>query len=139
MYDQRNVKKGLFFEAKWDSCESRLGIKMRLFLRKESFYILLGVIFQTPPNISTKIACLGINLGANRNYGMFWKPLVIHVYNKSIWLPPPPTPARNFHITNRKLILQVQYIFTTVGKFWPQKKNIIKIIIKNKIKKLCQK
>ena len=34
MHDQRNVKKGLFFEAKRDSRESRLGVKMCLFLRK---------------------------------------------------------------------------------------------------------
>ena len=27
-------KKGLFFEAKHDSCDSRLGVKMGLFLRK---------------------------------------------------------------------------------------------------------
>ena len=34
MHDQRNTKKGLFFEAKCDSHESRLGVKMCLFLRK---------------------------------------------------------------------------------------------------------
>ena len=34
MRDQRNVKKGLFFETKRDSRESRLGVKMCLFSRK---------------------------------------------------------------------------------------------------------
>ena len=63
MHDQRNRKKGLFFEARRDSHESRLGVKMYLFSRKrvlmDSMKRCLGVIFQTPPNMSSKKACLG--------------------------------------------------------------------------------
>ena len=60
----------------------------------------LGVIFQTPPNMSFKKACLGVNLRAKSHeildfpgdgksrIGMFWKPLVTHVCNTSIWVAP---------------------------------------------------
>ena len=34
MHDQRNVTKGLFFEAERNSRELRLGVKMCLFMRK---------------------------------------------------------------------------------------------------------
>ena len=34
MRNQRNAKKGLFFEAEHDSRESRLGVKMCLFMTK---------------------------------------------------------------------------------------------------------
>ena len=55
MRDQRNVKEGLFkfFEAKCNSCEERLGVKMCLFLRKrvllDSIKERLGSFYQTPP------------------------------------------------------------------------------------------
>ena len=56
MHDQRNTKKWLFFEAQRDQRESRLGVKMCLFLRKrvilDSTKGRLGVIFQIPPNMS---------------------------------------------------------------------------------------
>ena len=68
MRDQRNAKKWLFFEAKRDSRESRLGVKMCPVLRKRVFLdpskVRLGIIFQTPPNMSSKTACLGVDLGA---------------------------------------------------------------------------
>ena len=64
MRDQRNAKKGLFFVTKRDSRESRLGVKMCLFLGKrvllDSIKGRLGVIFQTSP----KEAYLGVNLRA---------------------------------------------------------------------------
>ena len=66
MRDHRNVGKGLFFEAKRDSHESRSGVKMGLLLRKRVFLDSikgrLGVIFQTSPNMSSKKACLGVSL-----------------------------------------------------------------------------
>ena len=55
MRNQRNGKKGLFFEAKRDLRESRLGVKMCLFLRKrvllDSTKGSLGVVFQIPANM----------------------------------------------------------------------------------------
>ena len=71
-------KKGSFFEAKRDSCESRLGVKMCLFVRKrvllDSFTGRLGVNFQTLPKMfpqkslfrckfeskTTRNSCLGV-------------------------------------------------------------------------------
>ena len=68
MHDQRNTKKGLFFEAKRDLHESRLGVKMYLFLRKrvllDSIKERLGVIFQTVPKMSPQKSLLGLNLRA---------------------------------------------------------------------------
>ena len=56
-YTTREMQKGLFFEAKRDSCKSGLGVKMSLFFRKGSFWILLRGVWrsfsQTPPNMST--------------------------------------------------------------------------------------
>ena len=56
MCNQRNAKKGLFFEAKRDSHESHLEVKMCLFFRKrvlfDSIKGHLGVIFRTPPKMS---------------------------------------------------------------------------------------
>ena len=66
MRDQRKAKKGLFFEAGRDSRESRLGVKMCLFRKRallDSSKGPLGVIFQTRLNMSSKKACLGVNLG----------------------------------------------------------------------------
>ena len=88
--------------------ESRLGVKMCLFLR---IRILLdfgkgALIFQTPPNMSSKKVCCWVNLrqklcnsclegvfpgDGNCNYRvctMFWKPLVLHIWNTNIWMPP---------------------------------------------------
>ena len=88
--------------------------QMCLFLRKMvlsgSIQGRLGVIFQTLPNMSSKKAFWGVNLGENHkkflfrgcfpeeeksglHVCMFWKPMVMHVYNTSIWVPPsPPDP-----------------------------------------------
>ena len=59
------LEKGCF-EAKRDSRESRLGVKICLFRRKKVLFDSvkgrLGVIFQTPLNMSYKKACLGVNL-----------------------------------------------------------------------------
>ena len=51
MHDQRNVQKGLFFEAKRDM---RLGVKMCLLLRKSRHSTI---------HVPQK-ACLGLNFGA---------------------------------------------------------------------------
>ena len=68
MGNQRNRKKGLFFEAKHDLHESQLGVKMCLYLRKrvllDSIKGCLGVVFQSLPKISSKKACLEVNLWA---------------------------------------------------------------------------
>ena len=40
---------------------------------------------------------------ANLYWGMFWKPLVMHVYNTSMQVPPPPPPGPNhsvYHINS---------------------------------------
>ena len=70
MCDQRNTKKGLFFEAESDLRDSRFGDKMCHFSTKrvllDSIEGRLGVIFQTGPNMSSKKACLGANFGENR-------------------------------------------------------------------------
>ena len=89
-------KKGLFFEAKRDSRESRLGVKMCLFSTKrvllDSIKGRLGVIFQIQPNMSSKKSLFGDKFagkklafrgcfswrGKSRWPGMFWKPLVTH-------------------------------------------------------------
>ena len=67
MRDQRNMKKRIVF-AILVNCEPGVK-KCAYFLEKGSFWILytkgrLRVIFQTPPNMSSKKACLGVNLGA---------------------------------------------------------------------------
>ena len=64
MRDQRNTKKGLFFEAEHDSRESRLGVKMCLFLRKrvllDSIKGRLGSFFKLHQTCPPKI---GVNMG----------------------------------------------------------------------------
>ena len=64
MCDQRNMKKGLFFEAGRDS---RLGVKMCLFLRKSVLLDSIKGAFRGHFSNSTEHvlqkACLGVNLG----------------------------------------------------------------------------
>ena len=66
MHDQRNTKRGLFFCPKHDLY--KFGVKMCLFLIKrvflESIKVHLEVIFQTPPNMSSKKSLLRVNLSA---------------------------------------------------------------------------
>ena len=97
---QRNAKKWLAF---WDwlwFARISIGVKTGLFQGKGSFLNsikgCLGVIFKLLystkhiPKKSSWNSCLGVFFlkGANLHYGMFWKPLVPHVYNISIQVAP---------------------------------------------------
>ena len=68
MGHQRNVKKELFFEAKHDTRELRLGVNMCLFLRKrvllDSIKGRVGVIFQILPNMPSQKSLFRVDLGA---------------------------------------------------------------------------
>ena len=118
MRHQRNVKKELFFRLLTqmrDSCELQLGVKMCLYIYLRKRVLLdsskgrLWVIFQTSPNMSSKKACSGVNLGGKiaRNshlWGVFsWRGEIairVPVCFKNLWsrmctalvlesLPPP--------------------------------------------------
>ena len=84
----------------------------------DSFKGYLGVIFQTPPNMSSKKAYLGVNRGekivqnshlgdvfpgeGNLRLGYVSKPLVMHVYNTSIRVKPRPPLCDIHYVTTTK-------------------------------------
>ena len=113
-------RKGCFMRSrKRDSRESWLGVKMCLFLRRrlllDSINMIkghLGVLFQTPPKNSPQKACLAAHLGkiarnscfvfpgeGTHDKGIVWKPPVMHVYNTSIQVSPPPMRFKIFDLS----------------------------------------
>ena len=92
MRDQRNAKKGLFFEADRDWRESGLGVKMCLFMRKrillDSIKGCLGSflkLHQTCPQ--KKKGKYGDKITRNCVYGCFSRrgEIAISVYFENLW------------------------------------------------------
>ena len=119
MPDQGNAKRAVFWDWTWFSRITIWGQSMPIFKKKGTFLKFymgaFGVIFQNssiPPNMFPKkilfrVVKLDANLHkipeggfsslhlkrTNLDKGMFWKPLVTHVYNTSIRVLTLPVPS----------------------------------------------